>query len=70
MEMYASPAALHLCAKTRVLPVGWDPLHSSLRNKKKEEGMANYMDRGNGPTVRGREMKRRNTEERKCWNCG
>lgn len=51
------PAAFHFCAKTRVFPVGWDPLHPFLMKKEKEEGMVNYMDRGNGPTGRGREMK-------------
>lgn len=59
------PAALHFCAKTRVFPVGWDPLHSSPRKREKEEGTVNYMDRGNGPTGRGREMKRCNYEEEK-----
>lgn len=69
MEIYTLPAALHFCAKTRVFPVGWDPLHSSLRKKEKEEGTVNYIDGGNCPTGRGREMKRCNYEEEtKCWN--
>lgn len=51
MEIYTLPAALHFCAKTRVFPVGRDPLLSSLRKKEKEkeEGMVNYMDGGSWP---------------------
>lgn len=49
MEIYTLPAALHFCAKTRVFPVGRDPLLSSLRKKEKEEGMVNYMDGGSRP---------------------
>lgn len=61
------PAALHFCARTRVIPVGLDPLHSSPRKKGKEEGMVNYMDRGSGPTGRDRKMKRCSYEEEmKC----
>lgn len=52
----------------------WDGIHCTLppRKKHREEGTVNYTDRGNGPTGRGREMKRCNygEETEECWNQG
>ena len=68
MEIYTLPAALHFCAKTHVFPVGWTGSTAlSPGGEEREEGTVNYMDRGNGPTGRAREMKRCNYEEKtKC----
>ena len=71
-DIYIACSIALLCQDTR-LPSGTGS--SALfppRKKQREEGTVNYTDRGNGPTGRGREMKRCNYEEEteKCWNQG